>query len=199
MRRSLSSIVVLLALAAPLAAQETEPPDSRVPAPPPPGQKGTVAVNLMSAPGHFGVGFYVTDHLSLMPVLGIGYSDFSGVTYNAGADLRYDFSPDRDWSFYALGSAFYQGGQDGTYYSTPRATGRGAGAPVGYTSGGGYDGFYYGAGLGVRRRVTDRLAFMLDGRYLHTATTQVGSSFGQIRIDGQNSVVASLGLSFYLK
>ena len=184
MRRFLSSLVVLLALAVPLPAQETEPPDSRVTAPPPTGQKGTVAVNLMTAPGHFGVGFYVTDHLSLVPVLGIGYSDFSGVTYNAGADLRYDFSPDRDWSFYALGSAFYQGGQDGTYD---------------YTSGGGYDGFYYGAGLGVRRRVTDRLAFMLDGRYLHTATTQTGSSFGQFRIDGQNSVVASLGLSFYLK
>ncbi len=199
MRRSLSSIALVLTLAVPLAAQETEPPDSRVPAPPDTGQKGTIAVNLMTAPGHFGVGFYVTDHLSLVPVLGVGYSDFAGVTFNAGADLRYDFSPDRDWSLYALGSAFYQGGQNGTYYSTPRPAGRGAAAPVDYLSTGGYDGFYYGAGLGVRRRVTDRLAFMLDGRYLHTATTQVGSSFGQYRFDGQNSVVASLGLSFYLK
>ncbi len=110
------------------------------------GEKGTIALDAMTTPGrHFGIGFYVTDHLSLRPSLGIGYSDYAGV------------------------------------FAT-------------------YDGLYYGAGLGVRRRVGDRLSFVLDGRYLHTANPVVGSSsFGQFRLDGQNQIVASLGLSFNLR
>jgi hypothetical protein len=58
---------------------------------------------------------------------------------------------------------------------------------------------YYGAGLGVRRRIGDRFSVMLDGRYLHTANSVPQSSFGQYSFDEQNSVVASLGVSFYLK
>ncbi len=165
-------------------------------------QQGTIALDAMTTPGrHFGMGFYVTDHLSLRPSLGIGYSDYSGVFVNAGADVRYDFSPDRDWSLYATGSVFYEGGQDVNYASgtpsRPRTGSPDYASSTSYTS---YDGMYYGAGVGVRRRVGERLAFMLDGRYLHTATNSVtGSSFGAIRIDGQNQVVAALGLSFYLK
>jgi hypothetical protein len=160
------------------------------------GQKGTISLDAMTTPGrHFGMGFHITDHLSLRPTLGLGYSDFSGVFVNAGTDLRYDFSPDRDWSLYALGSVFYQGGQDAS--NSPTRPGQGYN---GYSSYASYDGVYYGAGLGVRRRVGERLAFMLDGRYLHTAASQTSSSsFGQFRIDGQDSIVASLGLSFYLK
>ena len=51
----------------------------------------------------------------------------------------------------------------------------------------------------MRRRLGDRFALMLDGRYLHTASTVSQSSFGQYGFDGQNSIVASLGVSFYLK
>ncbi len=196
MRRSLLSPLALFLLSTPLLAGETGGtiPDART-TPPPTGQKGTIALDVMTTPGrHFGLGFYVTDHLSLRPTLGIGYSDYSGVFVNAGADLRYDFSPDRDWSLYALGSLYYQGGQDA--YS-PTRSGQGYDSNLSYTS---YDGVYYGAGLGVRRRVGERFAVMLDGRYFHTAASQTSSSsFGQFRIDGQDSIVASLGLSFYLK
>lgn len=177
MRRSLLSLLVL-GLSTPAFAQ--------------------ISLDAMTTPGrHFGMGFYVTDHLSLRPSLGLGYSDYSGVVVNAGADVRYDFSPDRDWSLYATGSLFYQGGPDRSYAS---GTSRPRTGYADYTSYASYDGLYYGAGVGVRRRVGERLAFMLDGRYLHTATSSVSSSsLGQFRIDGQNQVVASLGLSFYLK
>ena len=193
MRRSLLSLV---ARSRPLSARNRSPTPVSPTAPAPTGQKGTISLDLMTTPGrNFGVGFYVTDHLSLRPTLGIGYSDLAGMFVNAGADLRYDFSPDRDWSLYALGSLYYQGGQDTSY--SPTRPGPGSSGPLRYAS---YDGVYYGAGLGVRRRVGERLAFMLDGRYLHTAGSQTSSSsFGQFRIDGQDSVVASLGLSFYLK
>jgi hypothetical protein len=197
MRRSLLPLLVL-SLSTTVFAQDPDPyaGEPRPVTVAPTGQKGTISIDAMTTPGrHFGMGFYVTDHLSLRPTIGLGYSDFSGMMVNVGADLRYDFSPDRDWSLYAMGSAYYEGGNDPVYSSRP-PTGSGY---QDYTSVSSYDGFYYGAGLGVRRRVGDRFAVMLDGRYLHTANSVSGSSFGLYAIDGQNSVVASLGLSFYLK
>jgi hypothetical protein len=195
MRRSLLSLLAL-SLATAAYAQQSDPydPDGRPPTVAPTGQKGTISIDATTTPGrHFGMGFYVTNHLSIRPTLGIGYSDFTGVTVNVGTDLRYDFTPDRDWSLYAMGSVFYQGGNaaDPTRSGYP-------GYPA-YVTGSGYDGLYYGAGLGMRRRITDRFAVTIDGRYLHTANTVSGSSFGQYNIDGQNSVVAALGVSFYLK
>jgi len=198
MRRSLSSILALsLASAATtVLAQDTDyVPDGRLPKVSDTGQKGTISIDAATTPGrHFGMGFYVTNHLSIRPTIGIGYSDFSGVMVNVGTDLRYDFSPDRDWSLYAMTSVFYESGQDAVYASRP---GYAPGSP-GYSATS-YDGLYYGAGLGMRRRITDRFAVTIDGRYLHTANTVSGSSFGQYNIDGQNSVVAALGVSFYLK
>ena len=197
MRRSLLPLLAL-SLSVSAFAQDPDPyaGDARPVTVAPTGQKGTISIDAMTTPGrHFGMGFYVTDHLSIRPAIGIGYSDFSGVIVNVGTDLRYDFSPDRDWSLYAMGSVFYQGGNNAVY--APVAA-PGTSYPS-YASASSYDGFYYGAGVGVRRRVTDRFAVMLDGRYLHTANTVTGSSFGQYNIDGQNSVVASLGVSFYLK
>ena len=110
MRRSLLPVLVL-SLASPAFTQDPGPtPDARPTTASPTGQKGTISIDAMTTPGrHFGMGFYVTDHLSLRPTLGFGYSDFSGMLVNVGADLRYDFTPDRDWSLYALGSVFYQG------------------------------------------------------------------------------------------
>jgi hypothetical protein len=196
MRRSLLSLLAL-SLATAAYAQQSDPydPDGRPPTVAPTGQKGTISIDAMTTPGrHFGMGFYVTNHLSIRPNIGIGYSDFSGVMVNVGTDLRYDFSPDRDWSLYAMTSVFYESGQDAIYASRP---GYGPGSP-GYSTTS-YDGLYYGAGVGMRRRINDRFAVMIDGRYLHTANTVSGSSFGQYNIDGQNSIVAALGVSFYLK
>jgi len=175
MRRALLSLV-LMGLSSPVFAQ----------------QRGTIALDAMTTPGrHFGIGYYVTDHLSLRPSLGIGYSDYAGVFVTAGADLRYELSPERNWTVYAAGSVLYRGGQNASYAAAetrPRTA---------YTN---YDGMYYGAGLGVQRRVNDRLSFLLDGRYLHTASGVVSSSsFGQFRLDAQNQIVASLGLSFNLR
>lgn len=194
MRRSLLPILVV-SLSTTAFAQDPDPyaGEPRPTTVAPTGQKGTISIDAMTTPGrHFGMGFYITDHLSLRPTLGLGYSDFSGMLVNVGADLRYDFTPDHDWSLYALGSVFYQGGEDATYIGPPMP---GARTFQSVSS----DGMYYGAGLGVRRRIGDRFSVMLDGRYLHTANSVPQSSFGQYSFDEQNSVVASLGVSFYLK
>jgi hypothetical protein len=161
-------------------------------------QQGSIALDAMTTPGrHFGLGFYVTDHLSLRPSLGIGYSSYSGTFVNAGADVRYEFTPDKDWSAYAMASGYYQSG--GAVYA-PSVAGYpganpGSGAVVANQSN-----FQYGGGVGVRRRIHEKFAAMADCRYLYASNLYgTSSSFGQYRIDDQSQIVASLGVSFYLR
>jgi hypothetical protein len=162
-------------------------------------QQGTIALDAMTTPGrHFGLGFYVTDHLSLRPSLGIGYSNYSGTFVNAGADLRYEITPDHDWSVYATASGYYQSG--GAVYSPSVAGypgGNGSSAAVVTDQGN----FQYGGGVGVRRRIHERFAAMLDCRYLHASDLRyaTSSSLGQFHLDGQNQILASLGVSFNLR
>ena len=40
-----------------------------------------------------GFAYYVTDGLSLRPWVGLGYSDYSGVYANVGAQLRWEIPP----------------------------------------------------------------------------------------------------------
>jgi hypothetical protein len=159
---------------------------------------GTIALDAMTTPGrHFGLGFYVTEHLSLRPSLGIGYSNYTGTFVNAGADLRYEFTPDHDWSAYATASGYYQSG--GAVYSPAVANpgAPGGSAPAVVTDQGN---FQYGGGVGVRRRINDKISAMVDCRYLHASDLRyaTSSSFGQFHLDGQNQILASLGVSIYL-
>lgn len=153
-------------------------------------QRGTIALDAMTTPGrHFGLGFYITDRLSLRPSLGIGYAGSSGTYVNAGADLRYDITRHGDWSLYATTSAFYQNGGRSLY--GPSGSQSVLVDPAG---------LQYGGGLGLRRRITDRLAVMLDGRYVHTPSYDPGTSpFGTFRLNDQNRIVGALGLTFNLR
>jgi hypothetical protein len=191
--RRLPLLVVMLALAAPARAQETTEP---APPPPPPHEpftQGTFTIDAMTTPGsHMGFGFYLTNRISIRPMLGVGTSYYGGTTFIAGADLRIETMPTNTWSFYGVATGSYRGGEDRSY------------GPQGsrnlYAQ---QDGALFGAGVGVRRRFHDRLMVVLDTRYLHAAsaslsTTPLPSSFGQYRVNNQNQVVASLGLSFAL-
>jgi hypothetical protein len=123
-------------------------------------------------------------------MLGFGYSDLGGTFYNVGADLRIETMPTNTWSFYGVASASYRSGGDTAYGAR--------GGPNLYAQ---QDGAQYGAGVGVRRHIHERLMVVLDTRYLRVGSASVSaaaqpSSFGQYRIDSRNQVVASLGLSF---
>jgi hypothetical protein len=191
--RRLPPLVLMLALAATARAQETiEPP----PPPPPPHEpftQGTFTVDAMTTPGsHLGFGFYLTDRISIRPMLGFGISEHGGTSFIGGADLRIETHPSNTWSFYGVATGSYRTGADASYGP--------AGSRNLYAQ---QDGGLYGAGVGVRRRFHDRLLVVLDTRYLHAnsapvSTTPLPSSFGQYRVDNQNQIVVSLGLSFAL-
>jgi hypothetical protein len=54
-----------------------------------------------------GFAYYVTDGLSLRPWVSLGYSDYSGVYANVGAQLRWEIAADSRWSPYVSASALY--------------------------------------------------------------------------------------------
>ena len=186
--RRLPLLALMLALGSTARAQEGEPAS---PPPPPhePFTQGTFTLDAMTTPGrHMGFGFYLSNRVSIRPMLGLGYSDLGGTFYNVGADLRVETTPANNWSFYAVATGSYSGGQDAA-----NRRGRNVYAQA--------DGGQYGAGVGVRRRVHDWLMLVLDTRYLRWSGASLStqpSSFGQVRIDDSSQFVASLGLSFAL-
>jgi hypothetical protein len=121
-------------------------------------------------------------------MIGFGYSELNGSFYNVGADLRVETMPANRWSFYGVATGSYRNKPAG--YQGRRAQDL-------YVQDAGGE---FGAGVGVRRRVHDRLMVVLDTRYLRSTTAYFssGSSFGQFGADGRNQFVASLGLSFSL-
>lgn len=190
--RRLPLLVVMLALSAAARAQESEP----APPPPPPHEpftQGTFTLDAMTTPGrHMGFGFYLTNRISIRPMLGLGTTPYGDTYFNAGADLRIETMPTNTWSFYGVATGTYRSGQNVAY-----------GGRRGQDLYAQQEGGQYGAGVGVRRRFHDRLMVVLDTRYLRAgsanlSTTALPSSFGQMRIDNRNQVVASLGLSFAL-
>ena len=109
---------------------------------------------------------------------------------DVGTDLRFELQPDNAWTLYGTTSAYYRSGRS-------RLSGPASAQAARVDQ----QGVQYGAGAGLLRRVNDRLALFLDGRYLRSgqASTGTQTSFGQFRLDPQNQLVASLGLSFTLR
>ena len=153
--------------------------------------KGAVVLDAMTTPGrHFGLGYYVSDRISLRPSLGLSYAAQNGMFVDVGTDLRFELQPDNAWTLYGTTSAYYRNGRS---QLSSRAGSQTARADQ--------QGVHYGAGAGLLRRVNDRLALFLDGRYVRSgqASTGTQTSFGQFRLDPQSQLVASLGLSFSLR
>ena len=93
MRRIIAIVGLALAAASPALAQ---------------GNQGSFGLDAMVAPTTgLGFAYYVTDGLSLRPWVGLGYSDYSGVYANVGAQLRWEITADSRWSPYVSASALY--------------------------------------------------------------------------------------------
>ncbi|HEY6552085.1 MAG TPA: hypothetical protein VI669_01950 [Vicinamibacteria bacterium] len=172
--RVLAASVVLVGLSAPAIAQE----------------RGSVVVDAMTTPGrHFGIGYYVTDRLSIRPSLGIGHSQQLGTTFNFGADTRFELLPDRRFSPYLTAGFNYVRDP----YLVPYD-------PTGASLGRLTNVARYGGGAGFRTRIKYGLSLVGEGRVMNSELRDGSGAFYQ----GQQSVrsgahfQAAVGLSYTL-
>jgi hypothetical protein len=175
MRLAIASLA-LLALAGPALAQ----------------QSGSVALDATTAYGRtFGAGFYVSDHLSLRPSLGFGYSGNSGAVFNVGSEVRWDFHNQTRFTPYTAASFNYM---RSPYLSAYDPSGLALLSDRSNIT-------RYGAGLGVRTRVSDRLSIIADGRMMNSAVRDVtgtGTLYRQRAVETGAHFEGSLGVSFLL-
>jgi hypothetical protein len=114
-RKILAVLGLALALASPALAQATQ---------------GSFGLDAMVAPTTgLGFAYYVTDGLSLRPWVGLGYSDYTGVYANVGAQLRWEIAADSRWSPYVSASALYS--HNGAVSVTTTSPTGAAGRPTG--------------------------------------------------------------------
>ena len=188
MRRTVVLLGLATAIASPAFAQSN---------------RGTFGLDGFVAPTTgLGFSYYVTDGLSLRPWLGLGYSDYSGFYANVGAELRYEFGTG-DLSPYLSGVAVYS--HNGSV-TTGDAYGTGSGSyrPPGAT----YDPTavandlgQFGAGAGLRYRISSSLALFGEGRLMY-ATSPLGTwgtGWTTIQIDDRTRAEVVLGLSYLFR
>jgi hypothetical protein len=169
--RLFATVLALVGLSASVTAQE----------------RGSVVLDAMTTPGrHVGVGFYITDGLSLRPSLGFGYDGQYGTTFNLGADLRWEVRAGNRVSPY-LTAGF-------NYLRSPYV--------VQYDSGGSLTAdsnvARYGAGLGLRTRIKYGLSAVAEGRVMNSELRSAsgGSFYGQQSVQSGAHFEGILGLSY---
>jgi hypothetical protein len=171
--RLFTTSLALLSLSAPALAQG----------------RGSLALDAMTTPGrHFGVGYYITDALSVRPSLGAGYAAGYGAEINLGADLRYELMPGRRVTPYLTGSF--------NYLRSPALARLGSGGvPVADAD---PNFARYGGGLGVRTQLKPRLALVGEGRVMSSAfrDVTVGGFLGQQGLEPGAHFEAAVGLSY---
>jgi hypothetical protein len=169
MLRRFATVLAFLALSASVTAQE----------------RGSVVLDAMTTPGrHFGVGYYITDGLSLRPSLGFGYSGQYGTTFNLGADVRWELRSGYRVSPY-LTAGF-------NYLRSPYV--------VQYDSGGSpttdSNLARYGAGLGLRTRIKYGLSVVGEGRVMNSELRDASGGYGQQSLRSGAHFEGILGLSY---
>jgi hypothetical protein len=189
MRRTIVLLGLAAATASPALAQSN---------------RGAFGLDFLVAP-RAGIGFsyYLTDGLSLRPWLGLGYSDYSGFYANVGAQLRYEFG---EGALAPYLSAVAQYSHNGSVTATSGYPGQGypgAGYP-----GQGYDSTpvssdlgQFGAGAGLRYRVSGSLALFGEGRVTY-ATSPLGSwgtGWTTIDINDRTRAEVVLGVSYLFR
>jgi hypothetical protein len=189
MRRTVAFLALTLAAAASALAQSNQ---------------GAFGIDAMVAPTtSFGFAYYLTDGLSLRPWVGLGYSDYNGFYANASAQLRYEFRARARVAPYLSATAQYSHYGNSGYSTVGQVTG-GTGYPTG---GGSYqtvampaDLGQFGAGAGLRYRISDSFALFGEGRVLYT-TSPLGTSYGwsSAAINDQTHFDAVLGLTYLLR
>ena len=165
MRRTLALLCLAAAVASPALAQ---------------GNQGSFGLDAMVAPTTgLGFAYYVTDGLSLRPWVGLGYSGYSGVYANVGAQLRWEITAESRWSPYLSASALYS--HNGAVSVTTSPTGA-TGRP---DTGSGYQPYsvqsnagQFGVGAGLRRRMSQSLALFAEARLMYTTYPMGTSSTG---------------------
>ena len=186
MRRTVVLLGLATAIASPAFAQSN---------------RGTFGLDAFVAPTTgLGFSYYVTDGLSLRPWLGLGYSDYSGFYANVGAELRYEFGTG-DLSPYLSGVAVYS--HNGSVTTDAYGTGPGGTRPPGT-----YDPTavasdlgQFGAGAGLRYRISSSLALFGEGRVMY-ATSPLGTwgaGWSTIDIDDRTRAEIVLGLSYLFR
>jgi hypothetical protein len=171
--RFFAASLALLSLSAPAMAQE----------------RGSLALDAMTTPGrHFGVGYYITDGLSLRPSLGAGYSAQYGTTFNLGADLRWELLPRSRFSPYFTAGFNYLRDPALVQYDSSGSPLLAANPNVAR----------YGAGLGLRTRLKYRLSLVGEGRVMNSAFRDVPANgfYGQQSLQTGAHFEAALGLSY---
>ena len=169
--RLVAASVVLLGLAVPAVAQ----------------QSGSFALDAMTTQGrHFGAAYYITDGLSVRPSLGVGYSGQFGMTFNLGADARWEVLTASRVSPY-IGASY-------NYLRSPYLT---QSTSIGTESS---NVSRYGAGLGVRTRILNRLSAVAEARVFNSAIRSASGagSFGQQVANPGAHFEAAIGLSYIL-
>jgi hypothetical protein len=185
MRRTLALLWLATAAASPALAQ---------------GNQGSFGLDAMVAPTTgLGFAYYVTDGLSLRPWVGLGYSDYSGVYANVGAQLRWEITADRRWSPYVSASALYS--HNGAVAVTTSPTG----TPGQPNTGSGYQPYsvqgnagQFGLGAGLRRRMSRSLALFAEGRIMYTTYPMgaAGTGWSTTRINDNSRAEAVVGLTY---
>ena len=171
--RAFATSVALLSLSAPAMAQG----------------RGSLALDAMTTPGrHFGIGYYITDGLSLRPSLGAGYSAQYGAEFNLGADMRWELLPGRRLSPYLTAGFNYLRSPSLVQYDSSGSPLVGAGPNVAR----------YGGGLGLRTQLKNRLALVGEGRVMSSAFRDAagGAFYGQQGLQPGAHFEAALGLSY---
>jgi hypothetical protein len=176
--RLVVSSLVLLGLSVPAMAQE----------------QGSVALDAMTTPGrHFGIGYYITDGLSLRPSLGVSYSGSYGTALNLGADVRWELMTERRVSPYLTASFNYLHNPSVAAYTPyyPQSGSDGAVVPIqdpNVTR--------YGAGAGVRAHLKYRISLVGEGRVMNSELRTVNGYYTQPIYQNGAHFEAAVGLSY---
>lgn len=182
MRRTFALLGLALAAASPALAQSN---------------RGAFGLDAMVAPTTgFGFAYYITDGLSLRPWVGLGYSDYSGFYANVGAQLRFEPAPMGRLSPYVSALAQYSHYGNTGVQQLP-TTGRTAYQLSVLES----DFGQFGAGAGVRYRLSGSLALFGEGRVVY-GTSPMGpldTGWSTVSINDRTRAEAVLGLTYFFQ
>jgi len=177
MRLAIASFAVLVC-AGPALAQDFGP--------------GSVTLDATTAYGRtFGAGFYVSNHLSLRPTLGFGYSGTEGTFFNVGSEVRWDFHNQSRFTPYTAASFNYMRSPSVNSYLPSGMAILSERSNV----------MRYGGGVGVRTRISDRLSVIADGRMMNSEVRDVvavGAFAPRRAVEDGLHFEGALGLSFLL-
>ena len=159
--------------------------------------RGSFGLDAMVAPTTgLGFAYYVTDGLSLRPWLGLGYSDYEGFYASAGAQLRYEFAANGTLSPYLSATALYT--HNGAVPTAPAGS-SGASRYQQLTVEG--NAGQFGAGAGLRYRLSGSLALFGEGRVMYTTYPMgtAGTGWSTTQIGDNTRAEAVLGLTYLFR